>query len=317
MGLIRAEFVRFISRRFFRGLAIVLFAALLLAVGLVFAHSSKDPNSGLAQAQAEVAACRNDQARGLKATSPGPGAATAQIECPTVEQLRPQFDRRFRYATTIPDMTRSLAEPLFVLALLVGASFLGAEWGTGFMTTLLTWEPRRERVLAAKWIAAVVCIAVAGAAVMALIAVLFLPVAALRGTTAGVTGGLWRTLSGLWLRDGAVAAVGATFGAAFATIARNTAGAAGFGVAYVGFIDPLISIIYRGRFRPWLLHRNIEQFMGLNVELSPAEEAAHAHANGFFTAVHLGTARPTILLVAYALGILAVAYAFFRQRDVT
>ena len=36
---------------------------------------------------------------------------------------------------------------LVVGALFAGASVAGAEWRAGSMTTLLTWEPRRVRVI--------------------------------------------------------------------------------------------------------------------------------------------------------------------------
>ena len=55
----------------------------------------------------------------------------------------------------IADILLGISVLIMILMWLVGASFIGAEWRHGTITTLLTWEPRRIRLMVAK-VAAVV-----------------------------------------------------------------------------------------------------------------------------------------------------------------
>ncbi len=63
----------------------------------------------------------------------------------------------------------------------LGASLVGAEFASRGMTTLLTWEPRRARVFAAKTVAVVGAMAVFAAAALALVALAMWPALALHG----------------------------------------------------------------------------------------------------------------------------------------
>src|SRR5687768_4237204 len=53
---------------------------------------------------------------------------------------------------------------LFMGALIGGAAVVGGEWWSGGVTTLLTWDPRRVRVLLARLAAIVTCSFVIGVA---------------------------------------------------------------------------------------------------------------------------------------------------------
>ena len=310
IGLVRSEINRALSRRLFRLIAALAMFALLIALVIVSIRSSKDPKSGLEQARREVAAC--EQARAQEAQR-SPGVMREWV-CPTVEEMRPAFDRRFLYADTIPDVSRGIAFPLFALCLLIGASFVGAEWGTGSLATLLTWEPRRGRVLVAKVIACVLLLALSVMIVLALVAVLFFPVAALRGSTRGMTGSMWWTLAGIWARAGALGVFAGALGAGLATLTRNTAGGLGAGLVYALIVDPLLGQWREGRFRPWLLMHLFPRLLGLPVDVRQTSP------DGFqtlFTVRQLSPTRPLVLLSIYAAGLLAIAYASFRARDVT
>jgi ABC-2 type transport system permease protein len=184
------------------------------------------------------------------------------------------------------------------------------------MTTWLTWEPRRGRVLAAKSIVAVVVVALAVAVFLALVALVYLPVGSLRGTTSGLTAAVWRTLSGTWLRAAGIAAFGAALGTGLATLTRNTAGAVGIGFAYGAIIDPLLSQLWRGRFRLWMFQHLLPRLLGLPVEVpAPAQREGPGVINSIERT--LSITRPVVLLTVYAVGLLLVAYAAFRARDVT
>jgi ABC-2 type transport system permease protein len=310
IGLLRAEVRRMFSRRLFRLLGGLAVLALLVSAAVVFARSSNDPQSGLAAAQREVANCEHMRAQQLQQGGP------KDIQCPTIDEMRGAFDRRFNYAHTIPEATRNVALPLFFVGFIVGASFVGAEWGSGVMTTLLTWEPRRGRVLASKTIAAVAIVAVAIALFLALLAVVYLPVGALRGTTAGMTGAVWRTVTGIWLRAAGLAAFGTVLGAGLATLTRNTAGSVGIGFVFGAIIDPLLAQVWHGRFRFWGFQHNFPRLLGLPVEVpEPVQNAGPGVTMS--SQMTLSITRPIVLLTIYGIGLFMLAWAVFRARDVT
>lgn len=303
IGLIFAELHRFASRRLFRLIGALVIAVIVASAVIAFVQSSKDPQAGVEAARRDVAACERDRER-FAAETRG-----EVFECPSVAELANAYDKRFDYAETMPDSSRAVAVALFILSFVIAASFMGAEWGTGSMTTLLTWEPRRGRVLAAKTIAAVVALALSVAVLLAFLAVAFLPVAALRGITGGVD---WLTMSGIWLRAAALAAFASATACGIATITRNTAGAIGIAFAYGIILDNLLGVIRSGRFRPWLLQHLLPRMLGLPVEVREPGQ--------FGGAIHLAAltpVRPIILLSLYAAAVLALAYALFRARDVT
>jgi ABC-2 type transport system permease protein len=307
IGLIRSEALRFISRRLFRFLALAVAAGIVAAAVIAFVQSSKDPNAALAEANRVVADCERSIA---DAPAPPPGEFPGR--CPTTAQLAPQFDKRFRYAETMPDATRGVAVALFVLSFVVAASFVGADWASGTTTTLLTWEPRRGRVLVAKLIAAGVLEAIAVGIALALLAVTFLPVAALRGTTAGLDGSMWWTLLGLWSRGAGLALFAVCCAGGIATVTRNTAGAIGAAFGYAVILDPILAVIRGGRLRPWLLQHLLPRFLGIPIEVPQGPSYS-----GGIQSTQLSMARPVILLSIYAALIVAGAYAVFRTRDVT
>jgi ABC-2 type transport system permease protein len=312
LGLVRSEIRRALSRRLFRLLAALAVLGVLFAVVLVFIQSSSDPRSGLAEARREAAFCERARAEGVPDFPEEEG-----FVCPSVEEFRQQFDRRFRYADTIPDVSRGVAFPLFALSLVVGASFVGAEWGSGTMGTLLTWEPRRGRVLSAKVLACVLLLAPAVALVLAFIAVVFFPVAVFRGTTRGMDGSMWWTLAGTWIRAAGIGVFAGAVGAALATLARNTAGSIAVGFAYGLLADPLLGQWREGRYETWLLRHNLPRLMGIPMAVPQSGEPTFGGALAFEPPRVLSPTRPIVLLSIYAIALIALAYASFRARDVT
>ena len=62
-------------------------------------------------------------------------------------------DPRFHFADHPRDMLTAAAYIFMAVGLVLAASFVGAEWQAGTFASMLTWEPRRQRVLAAKLVA--------------------------------------------------------------------------------------------------------------------------------------------------------------------
>jgi hypothetical protein len=189
---------------------------------------------------------------------------------------------------------------LAVLGWALGASLVGAEFASRGMTTLLTWEPRRARVFAAKTVAAVVAMAVFAAATLALVALAMWPALALHGAPLRPDDpSLW-SLAGIVGRGVALTAITSGMGLAIATIGRNTAVALGAGFAYIIVLENILGSSVE-RWRRWLLLGNV-------IVLVAGEDGA-SDVTGRTV---LGAA---VFLTAVALTLLVVAATSFRARD--
>lgn len=203
----------------------------------------------------------------------------------------------------LPEAFTAIFGPLMLVALILGASFIGAEWHAGTVTTLLTWEPRRGRVFAAKLLAMLGSVFVLSVATLALLGIVLALDAAVRGTTAGADGAWLAETLGTGLRVAFLACFAAVVGFGLAAIGRNTAGALGAFFGYLVVFEGLVRALER-RLTDWLVSQNIAWVLAA----AEPSEAEHAGRSMMGAALYL--------LVVAAL-VLVVAVAVFRARDVT
>lgn len=149
---------------------------------------------------------------------------------------------------------------MIIAGLMIGASSVGAEWNHRTMTTSLTWEPRRGRILVAKVAGIALAVFVGVAAILVFFGLILTPSALFRGTTAGADAAWYRGIAGMVLRASSVAAVTASIGASLGMLVRNTAGALGAGVVYLAVLERALGGLVPG-WRPWLLGENIAVFL--------------------------------------------------------
>jgi ABC-type transport system involved in multi-copper enzyme maturation permease subunit len=213
----------------------------------------------------------------------------------------PIQDRRFHYEN-LPGILEGMSWFAILLGWLLGASLVGAEWHAGTMTTLLTWEPRRIRVLLAKLVAAGALAFTLPAVLQLLLGVALLPAGLWRGTTDGIDSSWMRSLSGVGLRAAAVSVVGALIGCSIAAISRTTAAALGIAFGYFAIAENAIRGL-RPHWTPWLLGDNL----AVVITNQPQD----------FPAVDRSTLGAATLVGCYMLALLIVAVASFRRRDIT
>ena len=211
------------------------------------------------------------------------------------------FNARFEL-TSLPDVFLGTSLILVIGGWILGASFVGAEWHAGTMTTLLTWEPRRGRVIAAKIAAALVWVFALSLAIQAVLGGVLWLDAVTRGVTAGADAAWMVETLGVALRAAVLATFGAAVGFGFAAIGRNTAAALGVGFAYVVIVENLVRGL-RPRWIEWLVTENAGRFLLAGPPDVP-----------FLQRSTLGAA---LYLTAVAALVLLVAAGVFRTRDVT
>jgi hypothetical protein len=236
------------------------------------------------------------------ATIPDTITSSSERQAACTSALPPR-DGRFQLHD-IDEVLHPVGALLILAAFAGGASAVGADWQAGFVPTLLTWESRRRRVLAAKLLA--------GASAVGVLLVLW---QAALGTTLGLlavtrdaadgTGWDWvRQTTGLGLRIAALAAGAAAVGGALANLGRSTAAALGGGLAYVLVLETVLSSNFKP-LRPWLVLGNGIVFVKGQFEGGPSGDIPGR------TVMAAG-----LILALYASVVIAVAAGAFTRRDI-
>lgn len=301
MILLVIEIRRLLRRRLVKWLTVLAVFGSLLAGTITFLTSENEPSAVAAaerRRNTAVTQCITQVENGTWGEGDVPGRATADPKGFCEDETWVE-DPRFRFEE-MDWIVAGLAIPISMLVWLIGASAIGAEWSHRGITTLLTWEPRRTRVLVAKGIA--VCV-IAFAWVLSLqvfFTAAMYPAAALRGTMDGVDGAWLADFAGSGLRTASVAALAGMFGFCLATVGRNTAAAFGAGFAYLAIVESLIRT-FRSSWVDWLVGDNVALFM-----------------MGVREVDHLGHSQATagLLLFAYGTLLFAVALTIFRRREI-
>lgn len=248
IGLLRSEALRFRSRSMVVGLVVA--AVLLIVVGFFIAgaDASRPSADEIARAEAGYQRC-------LEFSRMGEEERRAF--------LFERFDLDDAYISTgwwfdqdgycdpespatgfapglaligLPSVLLGVAAFWIGMGLLMGASFVGADWHARSMTTLLTWESRRNRVFLAR-------VGTAGVGVFAIVLFLQVVVTVAFAITSGLRG-TWFHVDATWgadmasivFRASALAGLAAAVGSALGMAARTTAGALGLVFAY-GFLE--------------------------------------------------------------------------------
>ena len=181
-----------------------------------------------------------------------------------------------------------------------GASVAGAEWRAGTVATVLTWEPRRTRLLAARMGAAGILAAAIATVLQLCSLVLLLPAVVVNGTTAGTDGAWWLGLAGAVGRASALTALAAVLALAIANIGRNTTAAL---AAITGWLLVGEGLV-RGLKPGWARHL-LSDNLAVVLTWAPLDGDVASHSPGHALAT---------LLVYTAIPV-AAAVALFRRRD--
>jgi len=135
------------------------------------------------------------------------------------------------------------ATPLVLAGFLLGASLLGADYTSRALTTLLTWEPRRSRVLGARALACALVTAALSLATLLAVTLALLPAALVHGTGASLTASSLVSASATALRCALLAAAASVIGVSLAALGRSTAAAIAALVIYLVVVEQTANIV--------------------------------------------------------------------------
>jgi ABC-2 type transport system permease protein len=305
-ALVAAEFKRIVARRAVR-LSVLLVAVGIVAGGVIaFATSSAVPDATYRQ-QVRAAEARIDAQRaaaeqciqahgGVAGRDVSPAVRDKCIPARFASAHDPRFHRM-----RLGGILKGSGGVLAILGLALGATLVGAEFASRGMTTLLTYEPRRLRVFAAKVVTGLVAMATFAFVSLVALALALLPALLLHGAPVAHGDPSWAGVAGAIGRGTALVAVTTGIGMAVATLGRTTAAALGAAFAYIVVLEYILGAFLKA-WRPWLLLGNVIVFV--------------SGQNGGGAVSGRSVLGAGIFLALVAAGLLAIAAVSFRQRDI-
>ncbi|MBV9822166.1 MAG: hypothetical protein JO144_07975 [Actinobacteria bacterium] len=325
-GLLRAESRRLLARRFTRIAVVLAFVGYLVAVGLIWHNHHRVTAADLAAATAQRDQEIADITRQAAQCQLGKTAEQIQQECfepPTADNL--PIEQYLTHHPLDPGQLAPYALAVGVatamLAFLLAATFIGAEWSTRNLVAWLFWEPRRLRVMAAKLL--VLLAFVLGLALLAQLA--WFGTAKLllhyRGAPVATLGPqaahFWTHLVQAQLRGALLAVATALIGFGLASLMRNSAAALGVAFVYFAVVETVVRALNRN-LQPYLVTTNIGGWIaehGITVFGKPAYDPQQ----GYFLPkpIHISNLHGGVVLLVVATAITAAALVVFARRDLS
>ena len=290
---------------------------LLIVVAMVIAgaHSHKPTQADIDTAQArfqkQFASCMQGRVLGPGAQLP-PGYTSLDQFC--ADEAAPNVDTalQFRDVALVIEHTSTF---VVLLGVALAASLGGADWSAGTMTTLLTWEPRRIRVLLIRAIVVALVVALVTLFLQGVLLGAFSLAVALRGTSLGAPPGLVGTAVRTALRVSTVAAGFGLVALSVATIGRSTVAALGVLFGYLVLFEGVIA-----GFRPSIQDRLLVRAGGVIVSQQPIYDQSHESFASIGPSssppVLLGLTEAWIVAAVYVVALMVLALLVFRPRDV-
>ncbi|HEY3923569.1 MAG TPA: hypothetical protein VGL75_03345 [Acidothermaceae bacterium] len=193
--------------------------------------------------------------------------------------------------------------PVVLVAFLFGASLLGADYTSRSLTTLLTWEPRRARVLFSRAATSAVATFCGSMAAMGLLALALLPAALAHATGHGTP---YASVAALATRSALLAAAASVIGVSCAAIGRSTA------AALIGALVYLV-VIERGAIA---VIPDVGRWLLLNDSVSWVAASANASNGPGGEGPGHTIATAGLLLLVGVVAIHALATLILRRRDI-
>ncbi len=224
----------------------------------------------------------------------------------------PDFIADIAGGVELTSLFQPIAFLIPLMAFVIGASYFGADVKTGVIEQILTWEPRRLRLIAARVVSAIVGVAILAMILTIFFVILMYGLAASTGTTGGLTGEFWGNLAGAIVRLGIAAGLFAAFGLGITVIVNNSlASIVGF-VIYFFIIDGVIGA-FLGSVAPYTPVTNTSAFASATdvekIEGSVfVEDVSTVFVHGYRTA--------GLIMAAYVVAAVAAGALLFQRRDI-
>jgi hypothetical protein len=295
----------------------------VIGTAIAAAHSHKPTAEELAAAQGQYERQRTACLRGrfVGTTTPSPPPPYPSMEAYCGDLVRPEYysGSNELQLDSLPELLLGISSIVVLVGVLLGATLGGADWGAGTMGTLLTWEPRRIRVLLSR--AAVVALTVFGItlALQAFVSATFWAATALRGSTQ-ISPNTWGDTVNQILRNAALASGFGIVSLGVATVTRSTAAAVGALFGYLVVAEGFLASVWTD-VQSRLLVRAATVVASQEPLLNPDASATYGPGGTLIdvsrNGVLLSVRGAWVVVTIWVASLLGVALLAFRQRDVS
>ncbi len=226
----------------------------------------------------------------------------------------PDFVNDIAGGVEAPNILAILANLLPIMAFVIGASYFGADAKSGMIEQILTWEPRRLRLLGARTVSSLVGVGVIGAILAVYFVALLYGLAATTGTTGGTSGELWANIAFGVLRTGLAVGLFAIFGLAITVLINNSVGSIVGFIIYWFILENFIIAVFLPRIAVYLPITNAAAFgSGNDVERITGNAFSE---EGPDLAVSHGYLLAGAILAAWVVTGLVLSAVAFTRRDI-
>jgi hypothetical protein len=320
-SLFRAEAHRFRSRRFIRWLLLLSVVGYLIAMPLIaVTQFSKTDAAVLADARNRLdqAVVEQNKFRDECAKQPSqPGLSIDEMCGPVANgsdmRVEDFIDKQpFKLAKALPAGAIAVGVATAMLAFLIGATFVGAEWSSRSMVALLFWEPRRLKVMGVKLAVTAAAAALLGVLTQAVWWGTAEIIARTRGNRDNLPADFWSDLWGQQGRAVLFVVLIALLGFGIANLVRHTAAALGAALVYFVIIENLVRGFFPQR-QKWLLVENVSGLLsrdGHRIFLYENDPFGDGVRTQLISNVHGGLVVGILTAVIVVTGVV-----LFKRRD--
>jgi hypothetical protein len=324
-SLLRSELHRFRSRRFIRVVLAVGLLCWIAATVIALTQFGNPNDDDLARAEQRISQEleTSEQFRQQCLDNPGPllQGVSAEDACGpemTRADMRLEWylDKvPFDFVSTGPDGALAFAGVASVIAALIGATWIGAEWSSRSLVALLFWVPRRLQVMAAKVVVLLAASALLGVVAQAGWLGMSGILRAVAGRDQAIPDGFWTDLLQTQARGVLLTVIAALLAFGLTNLVRNTGAALGIAFVYLVIVENAVRAM-RPAWQPWLLSDNA---LGLVQQggYTLTRYDGKPDANGFIepTEYYLGHLQSGIFLGAVTIIVVGIGALLFARRD--
>ncbi len=274
MTQLGAELRRFFARRIVRGVFLVAVLLIVLVVTIGTAKGHRGHEYALDPATGRVTDTQTGQVVANKPSGEVPSGFSSSDGAGNI--VFGQSDTRTNIGKDLANVIEGTGIALLFVAFALGASFVGAEFHVGSLTTQLLFEPRRWRVHLAKAVSVALGAAAFAFAVLALVALAMYIGSELSGVVQGLDGAFVAHRTAQALRVAATVGIGATLAYSVTLVAkRSSAGMIAFFLQFVllNLINPV-----KKPFGPVSHYMPLRGLLAIVVKHTPGQESVQEHA---------------------------------------
>ena len=207
-----------------------------------------------------------------------------------------------------------VANLLPIMAFVLGASFIGADLKAGMIEQILTWEPRRLRIVLARSVASFLGCAVLAMALAALLVGLLFVLAASTGGVDGTSGEFWTNVAFAIVRTGVSVGLFSLIGLGLTLLVNSSIGSIVSFLIYWFIGESFLLSVFLPKISAWAPITNAASFAsGADVE----RISGSAFSGDFDIITDHGYVTAGIVLGAWTLLSLALGSAVFQRRDIS